>query len=307
MIASIAESTIAASCASARLACGCSATSTSRAASEDAGADHQHVGDDHRAEQPGRLAGRARKPATFEAEQRGKRGRAARRSPRDGGRRLRLTEVKAASLLALHSAPSALPRVRAGHRPGADPQVRRERTALHVVSDRRSLRRGVRRAAAAPVARQAQHRRLQPAALALRAPAVLRHALLLLRVQQDRDSRPREIGQVYQVLGEGIGAARAARRASRARCTRCTGAAARRPSSRARRCARWCTRSRRSFARAPRTRVLDRDRPAQRRARPHGVPRASSASTASRSACRTSTRRCRRRCTASRASRPRGA
>ena len=55
---------------------------------------------------------------------------------------------------------------------------------------------------------QAQHRRHQPAALALRAPAVLRHALLLLRLQQDRDPRPRQIGQVYQVLGAGIGAAR---------------------------------------------------------------------------------------------------
>ncbi len=67
------------------------------------------------------------------------------------------------------------------------------------------------------MAREAQHRRHQAAALGLRARAVLRHDLLLLRVQQGRDARSRAIGEVHQVPREGD-------RAASARCSATSGA-----------------------------------------------------------------------------------
>ena len=183
-----------------------------------------------------------------------------------------------------------------GNRSGADPQVRRQRPALHVLSDRGSLCRGLRRGG--PTRhwlRQTQHRRHQAAAFAVRAPAVLRHDLLLLRVQQGRDARPRTLREVYQVPRQGT-----------RRCCRDCWA----PNARFRQMhwgggtptflsrdemARTDVRVLRAIRASRRLRVL-RSRSIRARSSPARCDFSpNSASTAFRSACRTSIRRCRRR------------
>ena len=98
--------------------------------------------------------------ADVQGDERDRRGRAHRERDRAGAsaprvvakRRsgIRLTQVKCRRVRALRIVGCmCLSRLRAGHRSGAHPQVRRERPALHVVSDRGPLRRGLRRGRAA--------------------------------------------------------------------------------------------------------------------------------------------------------------
>ncbi len=82
----------------------------------------------------------------------------------------------------------------ARHRPREE--VRRVRPALHVLSHRGPLPRGVHRRALRERPSRPERDPAPPAAVAVRAPAVLQHALLLLRLQQGHHQGPRTLGEV---------------------------------------------------------------------------------------------------------------
>jgi hypothetical protein len=83
-----------------------------------------------------------------------------------------------------------------GDRPGSVAELRAQRTTLHLLSDGRPLRRGVRRTRLSELVVQARSRRDRAAPVAVRASPVLRHDLLLLRLQQDRHPGSRSCRQV---------------------------------------------------------------------------------------------------------------